>query len=256
MGMGAVQQVPIASAGAKEAVRPVGIPRALAILTVITVLAVAGGLYMALGYAGTELTQGEVQRLFYIHVPAFSGAFVAFVGTVIGGVMYLRTRQTKWDILALAGVEVGLMLALVNLTLGMIWARPIWNTWWTWDSRLTSAAIMVLTYTAYLMLRNGIENPERRRRFASIYGILAITTVILTLMITRIVPSTIHPVVFGPSPQGAEGTFDLKARYGVTVAINSLIWCSVVPITLMWYRIRLENFAERINALKARWMEQ
>src|SRR5690242_14254497 len=125
--MGAVQQLPITNIEA-EAAHPAGIPRALAILTVVTVLAVAGGLYMALGYAGTEIVQGDVQRLFYIHVPAFAGAFVAFVGTVIGGIMYLRTRQTKWDILALAGVEVGLMLGLVNLILGMIWARPIWNT--------------------------------------------------------------------------------------------------------------------------------
>jgi heme exporter protein C len=228
------------------------------ILTVVTVLAVVVGLYMALGYAQTEVQQGEVQRLFYIHVPVFFGAFIAFSATVFGGIQYLRTRETKWDALALAGAEVGLMLALINLATGSIWARPIWNTWWTWDPRLTWAAIMALTYAAYFMLRSAIENPEQRRRFASVYGILAITTVIITLVITRIRPDTIHPVVVGSSPTNAQGMFDIAATGGVRVAlyVNFVVWGVLVPITLMWHRIRLENMAERVNLLKARLVER
>src|SRR5262249_36195961 len=148
----------------------------------MTILAVAFGLYLALFWVGTDVEQGQVQRIFYIHLSAFTAAFVAFSTTVVGGVMYLRTRAVKWDILALSGVEVGMALALINLTTGMIWARPIWNTWWTWDPRLVSEAIMILTYAAYLMLRNGIENPDQRRRMASVYGILAMSTVIITLI--------------------------------------------------------------------------
>ncbi len=90
------------------------LPRALQVLTIVTLIAVLIGLYMALVYAGTEVDQGNVQRIFYIHMPSFFGAFVAFSATVVGGIMYLRTRQTKWDVLALAGAEVGLMLALVK----------------------------------------------------------------------------------------------------------------------------------------------
>jgi len=228
----------------------------LRVLTLITVLAVAFGAYMALAYAGTDVTQGEVQRIFYFHVPAFAGAFVALSGTVIGGVMYLRTRQTKWDTLALAGVEVGLTLGTMNLVTGMIWARPIWNTWWTWDPRLTSSAIMVLTYAAYLMLRNGIENMDTRRRFASIYGILAISTVIITLVITRIRPDTIHPVVIGPSPQNAQGEFEFGQAMKATVGLNSAIWSILIPLTLMWWRIRLENVVERVRSLKSELLNQ
>ncbi|MBC7814844.1 MAG: cytochrome c biogenesis protein CcsA, partial [Burkholderiales bacterium] len=206
----------------------------------------------ALIYAGTDTLQGVVQRIFYFHMPSFFGAFTAFIATVIGGVQYLRTRNPKWDTLALAGVEVGLALSLVNLATGSIWARPIWNTWWTWDPRLTSAAIMALTYAAYLMLRNGIENPEQRRRFAAIFGILAITTVIATLLIIRIRPDTIHPAVIGASPQNAQGTFELAATPGVTAALltNLPIWALLVPITLMWWRIRLQNLTDRVEALK------
>ena len=231
---------------------------ALLALTGVTVLAVGIGLYLALGHAGTDTTQGEVQRLFYLHVPSFFGAFLAFIATVVGGVAYLRTRNLKWDRLALAGVEVGLMLSLVNLATGSIWARPIWNTWWTWDPRLTSAAIMALTYAAYLMLRAGVENPDQRRRFAAVYGILAITTAIVTLVIIRIRPDTIHPVVVGPSPQNAQGDFELQATQGVTTAIlgNLPIWTLLVPITLMWWRMRLERVAERVEYLKAKLLEQ
>lgn len=223
----------------------------LNILTGITVVAVLFGLYMAFGYARTDMEQGEIQRIFYIHMPAFFGAFTAFIGTVIGGVMYLRTRNVKWDILAIAGVEVGLILALMNLITGSIWARPIWNTWWTWDPRLTSAAVMALTYLAYLMLRNGIENTDTRRRFASVYGIVAITTVFLTLMIIRVVPDTIHPAVIGPSPQNAEGIFEATPRVAAALLPNLFIWSTLVPITLMWWRIRLENKVEHVQQLRA-----
>jgi heme exporter protein C len=249
--MSAVQPMPTA-ASESPLIQTSSRPRLLTALTIATVIAVAFGLYLALFWVGTDVDQGQVQRIFYIHLSAFAAAFVAFSGTVVGGIMYLRTRKVKWDILALAGVEVGMALALINLTTGMIWARPAWNTWWTWDPRLTSEAIMLLTYAAYLMLRNGIENPDQRRRMAAVYGILAMTTVIITLMITRIRPDTIHPVVIGPSPQNTEGGFAMTQRISTTIGINSAIWSILVPWTLIWYRIRLENMSERVNAVKAK----
>lgn len=254
--MTAVRKADSRSLSASE-LRPEPIPRPLLILTVVTIIATAIGLYMALGYAGTDIDQGDIQRIFYIHMPSFFGAFLAFGATVVGGIAYLRTRNPKWDTLAVAGVEVGLVMALINLITGSIWARPIWNTWWTWDPRLTSEAIMVLAYSAYLMLRNGIENEDQRRRFAAVYGILAFVTVIITLVIIRIRPDTIHPTVIGPSPQNAQGTFELQATSGVGAAlgVNMLIWPLLIPITLMWYRIRLENYAQRVQALKARLLD-
>lgn len=237
--------------------------RVLWFLTVITIIAVIYGLYVGLFVAGTDIEQGEVQRLFYLHVPSFSGATIAFVGTVVGGIAYLITRNNKWDSLAVAGVEVGLALAIINLVTGSAWARPIWNTWWNWDPRLVSDAIMILTYAAYLFLRNAIENPDQRRRFAAVYGILAFTTVIATFMIIRIRPDTIHPVVFGPvltdaSMMATQGDFELDATPGVTAAVglNSAIWSMLVPLVLVWHRIRLENLMQRVHALKIRVLEK
>lgn len=249
--MSAVQNMPLVTAESTKT-ESRRLPLLLTLFTIITPIAVAIGLYMALIFAPTEATQGAIQRIFYIHVASFSGAFIAFCATVAGGALYLRTRKTRWDILALAGVEVGLTLALINLITGMIWARPIWNTWWTWDPRLTSAAIMILTYAAYLMLRNGIESPERRRRFASVYGILAIISVIVTFAIIRIRPDTIHPTVMGPSPQNPTGAFEMTDPMRSALGINSFIWSVFVPVTLIWWRIRLENMSERVQALKAK----
>lgn len=230
-------------------------PNLLRILTILTIIGLALTLFLALGVAGTDIEQGEVQRLFYIHMPSFFGAFTAFGATVLGGIQYLRTRDVRWDRLAVAGVEVGLAFSLINLLTGSVWARPIWNTWWTWDPRLTSAAIMVLTYAAYLMLRAGIENPDSRRRFASVYGILAISTVILTLVIIRIRPDTIHPVVIGASPQNAQGTFEATSGVVGALVPSMLFWLTLMPITLMWHRQRIEEMVERVQQRKLQAME-
>lgn len=254
--MATVKQMPglLESTAAANPRRPI----ALTILSVVTALAVALGLYMALVYAGTDRVQGEVQRIFYIHMPAFFGAFFAFSASVVGGIMYLRTRNAKWDTLALAGVEVGMALAAINLVTGMIWAYPIWNTWWTWDPRLTAEAIMILTYSAYLMLRQGIDNVDLRRRFAAVYSILAITTAIATIVITRLRPDTIHPVVTsGASSDAAVGSFELAASQtmGTALGVNMVVWAILVPLTLVWYRIRLQNLRDQAAQMKLELLE-
>ncbi len=115
---------------------------------------------------------------------------------------------------------------------------------------------MVLTYAAYLMLRAGIENPDARRRFASVYGIVAIFTAILTLVIIRIVPETIHPAAIGASPQNAEGSFGVEGAMVIALLFNLVVWTFLVPVVMMWYRIRLENKSEHVNAMKIALLEQ
>jgi heme exporter protein C len=246
----------------KQSEKQKPMPSLLRVLTLASMVGVVAGLAMMLAYAGTDIDQGNIQRIFYIHMPSFFGGFVGFGAATLGGILYLRTRNPRWDTLALAGVEVGMALALVNLVTGMIWARPIWNTWWNWDPRLTAEAIMLLTYAAYLMLRVGIDNVEQRRRFASVYAIFAITTVILTLIIPRIVPSSIHPIVIGPVFNGtelfAEGDFELAATQGVgmTLTVQFIIWAVLLPVTMLWHRIRLEARAEAVQTLRLRVLEQ
>jgi heme exporter protein C len=220
-------------------------------LTVVAILAAAVGIVLALFFAGTDQIQGQVQRIFYIHLATFMGASLGFGTGAFAGAAYLITRKPKWDTLSVSGIEVGFMLALITLFSGMIWARPIWNTWWTWDPRLTSTAIMILTYAAYFMLRGSLDTGDRKRMLSSVFAVLAITTVIVTVVITRIRPDTIHPVVIGPSPANAQGSFEMATNMGMTVGINIAIWVALVTPTLIWWRVRLENRNQRVEAMRA-----
>ena len=224
----------------------------LQMLTIVSLILFIVSNIVNFTYPGTEQTLGEVQRLFYIHLGTFGGAFVTFSAAVVAGIAYLRTRNKKWDHLGLASVEVGLGLATVNIITGAVWARPSWGTYWTWDPRLTTIAIMWLTYAAYLFLRNAIEEPEQRRRFTAVYGIMAFGSVILTIVIIRVRPDVIHPVVAGPSSTSSDvmGSFDMTPRIGQTVLFS--VFCYIViSITLLWHRIRLEERSEAVQLHKA-----
>jgi heme exporter protein C len=215
-----------------------GITAAAAILFVIAI-------YLDLFWVGPDKQQGAAQRVFYVHLGSFLGSFIAFTATVVAGIAYLRTRNPKWDVFGTANVEVGLGLSAITIITGMTWARPIWNTWWTWDPRLTSITIMWLAYAAYIMLRSGIEDPERRRRFAAVYGILAFASVLFTIIIIRVRPDTIHPVVAGPTEANPEGGFELSGRILDTLLFN-LFTFTMISISLIWYRVRLEEMTQRV----------
>jgi heme exporter protein C len=223
--------------------------RILRALTVAAVVLFVIGLYLALFWVGPEKQQGAAQRIFYVHLGSFLGAFIAFAATMVGGIAYLRTRDPKWDIFGLSNVEIGLGMSAITILTGMAWARPIWNTWWTWDPRLTSITIMWLAYAAYLMLRSGIEDPERRRRFAAVYGIIAFASVLFTIIIIRVRPDTIHPVVAGPSQADPTGSFDVTGRIRDTLFFN-LFSFAVITVVLIWYRIRLENLTQHVMRRK------
>src|SRR3990170_2781043 len=171
-------------------------PTALKILDVVAVLLLAVTTYLALVYAPTEAVMGQVQRVFYFHVSTAWVGMLGFLAAAVAGIAYLRTQDLKWDIVESGAVEISLVFFFIAIVLGSIWARPIWNTWWTWDPRLTTAAITELIYVAYFMLRQGIEDPDRRARFGAVYTIVGFISVPLTFVSIRLV-RTIHPVVVG-----------------------------------------------------------
>ena len=145
-------------------------------------LAAAGltaGLVMAFGVAPREASQGNVQRIMYVHVPVVWVAYLAFATVFVASLVYLRTRATGADRLAHAAAEVGVLFLGVNIATGAIWGKPTWGTWWTWDARLTSVSIVFLIYLGYLMLRRTIEDRERAARYAAILGILGAPNIYL-----------------------------------------------------------------------------
>ena len=138
----------------------------------LALLALLAGLSMAFGYAPREAVQGNVQRIMYVHVPAVLTAYLAFGLVLIGSIGYLATARMGWDRLAAAAAELGVLFTGITIASGSIWGKPTWGTWWTWDARLTSTAILFLVYVGYLLLRATVEEPERRGRFAAVVGIV------------------------------------------------------------------------------------
>ncbi|MBL8157587.1 MAG: cytochrome c biogenesis protein CcsA, partial [Anaerolineae bacterium] len=136
--------------------------RVAQILNLVTAGLLLVATAMVFFYAPTEVTMGAVQRVFYFHVAAAWVGLAAFMVTFVAGLVYLRTGKHLWDQIGHASVEIGLVFTVMGAASGSIWARPAWNTWWTWDPRLTTYTIMALIYVAYLMLRQGLDDPDRR----------------------------------------------------------------------------------------------
>jgi heme exporter protein C len=133
----------------------------------------AAGLVMGFGVAPREVTQGNVQRIMYLHVPAVWVAYLAFTTGLIASIAYLARRRPGADRLAHAACEVGTVFLGVNIATGAIWGKPTWGTWWTWDARLTSVAVVFVMFIAYLLLRQAVEDRERGARYAAVLGIVA-----------------------------------------------------------------------------------
>jgi len=225
-------------------------PRGLRILDGFTSILFAIALYMVLFYAPREVVMGDVQRVFYFHVSAGWVGALAFLVTAVCGIIFLARGNRRWDHVALASVEIGVVFTMINIVTGSIWAHPIWNTWWTWDPRLTTASIMELIYIAYLMLRQGIEDPDRRARFGSVYGIVGFISVPITFFSIRLF-RTIHPIVVGSGDPAAQGAFDMTPRMQQAFFF-SLITFTFLYASLLWHRVRLQALQERVEEIKMR----
>jgi len=130
------------------------------------------GLAAGFLYAPREAIQGNVQRIMYLHVPSVLTAYLAFALVLLGSIAYLATRRPHWDRLAGSAGEIGVLFTGLTIVSGSIWGKPTWGTWWTWDARLTSTAVLFLVYVGYLLLRSVIDEPDARARYSAIVGIL------------------------------------------------------------------------------------
>jgi heme exporter protein C len=225
-------------------------------LTVAVALLIVVAVYLSLVWApeasnlATE-TERLVQRIFYFHVSSGWVGFFAFGVTAMAGILYLITKKHRWDSIALSSVEIGVVFTTANVISGSIWAKPTWNTWWPWnDPRITSAAIVWLIYIAYLMLRNAIDDPERRARLASVYGIVGFISVPITFLSIRWW-RTIHPAVVGTGSEGAQGGFAMAPDM-VVALLFSVFTFTLLYFVLLHYRLKLEDLREQVEDLKAR----
>ncbi len=142
-------------------------------------------LHMIFLYAPEEMTMGEVQRIFYIHVPSAWTALTGFIIIFFASLVYLRKKSRLADQVAHATAEVGFIFCTGVLITGPLWAKPVWGIWWTWDARLTLTFLLWLLYIAYLMLRSYLINPGRAANLCAVVGVIGFIDVIIDYMAIR-----------------------------------------------------------------------
>ena len=141
-------------------------------LEILTVAIVGASLFRSMTVAA-DVTQGDVQRIMYVHVPSAWLAFLAFMVTMVGSAAWLRTKEQRWDRLAASSAEIGVVFTGLAIVAGMIWAKPVWGQFWTWEPRLVTTALLFFIYLGYLALRRAVIDPVQRARRAAIMGIVA-----------------------------------------------------------------------------------
>ena len=178
-------------------------------------------IYFIFMIAPTDAVLGHVQRVFYFHVPIAIMSFLAFFLVFIASLMYLFKRSTRWDSFAHASAEVGVIFVTLALITGIIWARPVWNTWWTWEPRLTTTLILWLIYVAYLMVRSYAPTQSKGAIYAAVVGIIGFVDVPIVYY-SVVWWRSIHPSpVVGPFAQSdaLDGTMALILLYSLVTFV-------------------------------------
>lgn len=213
-------------------------------------LSMAAALFAALVYAPGERLQGDVQRIFYFHVPLAWTAYLAFTVVAIASAAYLVKTLPIFDAVARASAEVGLLLTTLMLISGSLWARPIWGTWWTWDARLTTTLLLWFIYVGYLMLRGSIDDERRAARYAAVIGIIG--AIDMPIVHQSVVWwRSLHP----ESVVGAPGGPAMPATM-LNALIVSLIAFTVLYLVLLLFRLRLELARADLRAVRRRILER
>jgi len=192
----------------------------------LAALWMAAAAYAIFFVAPDESTMHNIQRIFYIHVASAWTAGVAYFIVALAGVLYLVRRRPQHEWLGVAAAETGLAFTTIVLVTGPIWAHPVWGIWWTWDPRLTSTFVLWLMYIAYLLIRNLVEDPQRRAVVSAAYGIFAFADVPVVYMAIRWWRGQ-HPapVIGGGSGSGLDPTMKavLFFTWGATLALFTVL---------------------------------
>ncbi len=153
---------------------------------------------IAIHVSPPDRDMGDLQKIMYVHVPAAWITFLAFFVVLFYSLAYLWKQREKDDLLAASAAEVGATFNGLTLVLGMIWGRPTWGVWWTWDARLTSTLVLFLIFAGYLALRAFLDDPRRRAQWSAVVGILGAINVPIVYMSVRWW-RTLHQMQSAPS---------------------------------------------------------
>lgn len=157
-----------------------------------------GGLVAICGWAiflaaPREITMGDVQRIVYLHVAVAWCGLAGCVAMGVSAATYLARRDSAWDRWSQTAGELGWLCTTLTLATGSLWAHEAWNTWWTWEPRLTASLVLWLGFAGYFLVRASLDDAERRARLSAVLAVLTLADVPLVIMATRWFRG-IHPV--------------------------------------------------------------
>ena len=221
----------------------------LLFLSALVLMLLVYGFRQAIFMAPTELTMGNIQRIFYYHFPSAMTAFFLFFINFTASIVYLARRNAPGgakgaDALAVTTAEVGLIYCTIVLVTGPLWARPVWGIWWTWDARLTLTLVLWLMYVSYLLLRR-YSSGDQTATIAAALAIFAFLDVPINYMAIRWW-RTQHP---SPVMAGGEGS-GLDPAMWKAVWINWLAF-SVFAFLVCWIRYKLERVRQKLDEQEA-----
>ena len=192
-------------------------------------------LYLIFFDAPTEQVMGNIQRLFYFHLPTVWVGFLAFFIVFVSSIAYLLKRDPVWDWRAHAAGEAGIVFLTVAIVTGAIWAKPVWGVWWIWDPKLTTTFILWVIYIGYMMVRAYAPGGERGARWAAVVGIVGFVDVPIVYYASELWRS-LHPeLVTGPFAETG----------GLEVAMRTTLYFSLCAFTLVFIYLFRERIAQR-----------
>jgi len=201
------------------------------------------GLYLALLWAPTEAVMGDVQRIFYFHMPsAWVALGPSFTVVFVCSILYLVKKDLRYDRIAAASAEIGVMFTTITLVTGPLWARPIWGAYWTWDPRLTTTLVLWFIFVAYLMLRASSSPGHKRARLSAVVGIVGWVDVPIVFMSIRWW-RTIHPLLINGQGMNLDSSMAFVLMY--CLAVFSLLY-----VYLLIIRVRQEELGSRVDRLR------
>jgi heme exporter protein C len=223
--------------------RPAGSSLWVDALGAVSVLAILVALYGALVWAPTEAQMGDIQRIFYFHMPsAWIALGPCFTVAMVCSIIYLVKKDLRFDRIAASSAEIGILFTTITLLTGPIWARPVWGAYWTWDPRLTTTLVLWFIYVAYLMLRASTPPGHKRARISAVVAIVGWIDVPIVFMAIRWW-RTIHPLLI--SGEGMNLDSDMQ-----TVLMFSLAAFTLLYVYLLIVRVRQEDNRARLDQMR------
>lgn len=187
------------------------------------------------------------QKIFYLHVPVAVASFVAMGVAAFHALRFLMTKDRAHDVRSRTAMQITLVFIVATMISGDLWTRFEWGVWWVWEPRLTTYFILMLLVIGYFVLRNALDDPEKAARFAAVFCIVAFVDAPISFLITRLVPSSVHPVVFS-TDSGLPPLMLIPFLLGMAGVL-------MIAFALYRYALRVNAAADEVEDLKRRLEE-